>query len=406
MKTAFWSVSGWIAQRYLISKNKTSFISIISWLALIGIAIGFAALIIIMSVFNGLEDLNKSLFTIYDADLTIVPSKGKSFLQDPTITQKLNQNPKIAYYYTSLEENVLVKYAGEQTVGKLKGVSNNFLKNKAFQSAVVEGQAQLFLDSIPQAIVGVGIQQNLLINIDNILEPIEFLYPKSTANINNLGEGTISSAYCQPSSVFSIETSYDQHIIVPLTLCQKLFEKAGKISAIEIALKNPKEIEILQQDLEETMGENYKIQTREQKHAAILRAIKTEKLFVFIALTAITCIVALNLYFAISMMIIEKKENLHTLKTIGFTGQDINKIFMSEGFIITTLGTTLGLILGVGLSFLQQVYGFVKMGTSTSLIDYYPIRLEFTDILYGFLGIFLIGLLAGYLPAREADRMV
>lgn len=405
MKLAAFSVSSWMANRYLFAKNKTSFISIISWLSLIGTAIGLASLIIIMSVFNGLEDLNMSLFNIYDADLTISPVRGKSVVKDTYIVQKLHQQPAIAYFYESLEENVLVKYAGEQTIGKLKGVDDRFLKNVNFKNAIIEGQAGLWVDSIPQAILGVGIQQKLLINLDNFLEPIELLYPKGNTNINQLGQGAINSAYVQPSSVFSIESSYDNYIFVPISVCQKLFEKPHKLSAIEIQLKDKNDIENVQLQLQNTWGKNYKIETRQQKHAAILRAIKIEKLFVFIALVAITCIIALNLYFAISMMIIEKKEDIQTLKTIGFTSDSIRNIFANQGFIITFWGVVFGLILGIGLSFLQQKYGFVKMGTTSSLVDYYPVRLAVMDVVFGAISIFCVGLLASFLPAQNAKKV-
>jgi lipoprotein-releasing system permease protein len=394
-----------IAFRYLISKKKANFINIISWLAMAGIAFGTTALVVVLSVFNGLEDLNRSLFNTFDSDLSIQPKKGKSF--DPNLIdlKTLNSIVGIKYYTKIIQESALVKYGEQQSVAIVKGVESSFLKNEAFKKSIIDGEFTLIADSSYQAIIGIGIQQNLSISIENFYTPIEFWYPSKTANLNLATESSFNKTMAFPSSVFSIEQSYDNHIIVPIALTRSLFEKPIEITALEINLNKGVDSQLIKAELENLWGKKLKIITRDEQHLGLLKAIKLEKLFVFLALIFITGIAALNIFFSLSMLVIEKTNDIKTLKALGANKSTIGKIFKIEGFLIASIGAVTGLVIGYILCALQLKYGLLKMGMVSAIVDAYPVRIEFLDFLYTGIAIFILTLLISQFPSKKAENI-
>jgi lipoprotein-releasing system permease protein len=394
-----------IAFRYLISKKKASFINIISWLAMGGIAFGTAALVIVLSVFNGLEDLNRSLFNTFDADLLIQPKTGKTIQPNQLDLARISKIDGVKSITKIIQENALVKYGDQQTVAIVKGVEANFLTNEKFRKSVVEGEFKLLSDSAYTAIVGVGIQQSLSISTENFYTPIEFWYPTKTANLNLVTEGSFNKTLAFPSAIFSIEQSYDNYIIVPIALAKVLFDRPNDISALEINLKPDQTLETTIAELKKLLGAQLKVTTRDEQHSGLLKAIKIEKLFVFLALIFIIAIAALNIFFSLSMLVIEKKDDIKTLKALGTPNKTIGNIFRIEGFLIATFGATLGLLLGLFLCTIQLNYGLLKMGMVSALVDAYPIRIEFWDFFFTGLSIFIITLLISQFPSKKAEKI-
>lgn len=374
----------------------------ISWLSLAGIAFGTAAIIIVLSVFNGLEDLNRSLFKSYDADLTILPKKGKSF--DPAIVARLplNKLPGVDYVNATVQDNALLRYNDLQCVATVKGVDSYFLKNEAFKKSIVEGQCQLSVDSSYGAVIGLGIQQNLLISTENAFSPIEFWYPRKNSNLILATEDSFNKGFAYPTGVFSIEQAYDQIVIVPLALAQALFERENQLSSLEISLKPNADIQELKTNIAKSLPASLKILDSDEQHASLLSAIKIEKLFVFMALICITAIAALNLFFSLTMLVIEKKKDILTLKSLGANESLIKKIFQNTGYIISIIGLLAGLCIGFAFCYAQQQYGFLKMGMVSALVDAYPVRMSVSDFLATAIGILLISTLIIQFPAKKA----
>lgn len=394
-----------IAYRYLISKKKASFISIISWLAMAGIAFGTMALVVILSVFNGLEDLNRSLFNTFDPDLIILPKTGKKFNPNTLNIPNLLATNGVKNISQVIQENALVKYGNQQAVATIKGVESTFLQNEAFKKSLVEGEFQLMKDSVNQAIIGIGLQQSLSISLDDFYTPLEFWYPNKETNLNLATENSFNKQYAQTSAIFSIEQAYDNYVIVPISLTRALFERPHEVSFIEINLKNSSNSNQIRDEIAKKIPVNLKILTRDEQHIGLLRAIKLEKLFVFIALIFIIGIAALNIFFSLSMLVIEKKEDIKVLKALGAHKTTIGKIFRLEGFLIAIIGATTGLILGYVLCFLQLKFGLLKMGMVSALVDSYPVRIEFYDFFFTGIAIFLLTLAISQFPSKKAENI-
>ncbi|MES2794857.1 MAG: FtsX-like permease family protein [Bacteroidota bacterium] len=399
------NLSSRIAFRYLISKKKASFINLISWLALLGIAFGTTALVIVLSVFNGLEDLNRSLFNTFDSDLIILPKEGKKFNPKLINIAEFGKLLEIKSYSKIIQENALVKYGDQQSVAIIKGVENSFLQNESFKKSIIDGTFKLKDEKSNLAIIGIGIQDNLSISIDNFYTPIEFWYPTKSANLNLATENSFNKLMAYPSGVFSIEQSYDNYVIVPIELTMALFDRKTEISAFEINLKNGVDIEKIRPKIATSISKNLKILSRDEQHVGLLRAIKIEKLFVFLSLIFIIGIAALNIFFSLSMLVIEKKEDIKTLKALGASKRLIGNIFKIEGLFIALIGTGFGLILGFVLCALQLKYGLLKMGMVSALVDAYPIRIEFGDFFFTGLAIFLLSLLISQFPSKKAENI-
>jgi lipoprotein-releasing system permease protein len=394
-----------IAYRYFISKKKTSFISIISWLAMVGIAFGTMALVIILSVFNGLEDLNRSLFNTFDSDLIILPKLGKKFEPKSANLPNYQAINEISSITNIIQENALVKYGSEQSIATIKGVDNSFLQNIEFKKSIVDGDFVLTEDSSFKAIIGIGLAQNLSISVENYFTPLEFWYPNKDANLSLATENSFNKYLAQPSGIFSIEQSYDNFVIVPIDLTRRLFERKTEVSAIEININKKGEIEVIKNNIAKILSPNLKILTREEQHLGLLKAIKLEKIFVFIALIFIIAIAALNIFFSLSMLVIEKTEDIKILKAIGANKQLIGNIFRLEGFLIAFFGATLGLVLGYSICFLQIKYGFLKMGMVSALVDAYPVRIELMDFLLTGISIFTITIFISQFPSKKAENI-
>ncbi len=394
-----------IAFRYLISKKKASFISIISWLAMGGIAFGTAAIIIVLSVFNGLEDLNKSLFKTFDADLVILPTKGKTFPINNVNLKALGEIPNLVSVGRVIQENALIKYGDQQCVATIKGVENSFLKNQAFKKSIVEGEFSLGDDSTFKAIIGIGIQQSLSISTDNFYTPLEFWFPNKEANLNLATEHSFNKSLAYPIGVFSIEQAYNNYAIVPLQLTKVLFGKENDVSFLEIYLSNQADLLNTKAKIQEFCGPNLKILTRDEQHIGLLKAIRFEKFFVFMALIFITGIAAMNIFFSLSMLVIEKTDDIKTMRAIGFDSNKIENIFKIEGALISLIGSFSGISIGLLICYLQLKYGFLKMGMVSALVDAYPVRIEIKDVIYTGIALILITLVISQFPSKKASKI-
>ncbi|SIT88941.1 ABC transporter permease [Pontibacter indicus] len=395
-----------IAKRYFFSKKKRNIISIISNIAMIGVAVGTAALIIVLSVFNGLEDLIRTIYTSFDPNLKISAAEGKSFETDTEFMNRIRRTPGVALVTEVIEDNALLRYNDRQMVVKVKGVSENFFEQNKIGSSVVEGHYNLYANNNYYALVGRGVQYQLSIRTSSEFTYLQFLYPRNT-KFNPLNpEGAFKSLQITPGGVFAIERQYDDaYVFVPIQFAEELMEYGRRRTAIEIKVEDGHRIETVKRALQKVLGEGFLVQNSDEQHTSLLRAVKVEKLFVFITFAFILLIASLNIFFSLSMLVIDKKKDIAVLASMGATKEQIRNIFLFEGALVAFIGASYGLSLGMLIANLQQTFGIVSMGMATSVVDSYPVKLELMDFVLTGAAIVIITMLVSIRPARKAAAM-
>jgi lipoprotein-releasing system permease protein len=395
----------YIARRYFFARKKTSFISLISIISMLGVGVGTMSLVVVLSVFNGLEDFQRGLFKSFDADLKVSPLKGKHFDCPPELLQKISKIEGVKNINQVIEENVLVRYRDASMVVNLKGVDDNFLKQDRLKKSLIDGKLMLKENGISHAIVGSGVALTMGIDVDAFFTPLEVWYPRNTNSktLNLTATDAFNKMSLIPSGVFAIEQQYDDsYIFAPLSFAQNLFDYNYERTSLEIQIADNERINTIQSSIKDSLGKEFVVQNQDEQHASLLRAIKIEKLFVFLTLTFIIGIASFNIFFSLSMLAIEKKEDVKTLFAIGANSGMIQKIFLAEGAIVAFSGAIVGLVLGFILCYLQQTYGFVSMGIVGALIDAYPVKMQFWDFFFTALVVVIITMIASYFPAKKA----
>ncbi|WP_161889560.1 ABC transporter permease [Pontibacter russatus] len=395
-----------IAKRYFFSRKKRNIISIISNIAMIGVAVGTAALIIVLSVFNGLEDLIREIYSSFDPDLKITAVEGKSFETDTEFMNRIRQTPGVAVVSEVIEDNALLRYNERQMVVKVKGVSENFFEQNEIDSAVVEGRSELIYNNAYHALVGRGVQYQLSIRPSNQFVPLQFMYPRNV-KFNPLNpEGAFNSLNIAVGGIFAIERQYDDaYVFVPLNFAAELLEYGRRRTALEIKVEETAQVEEVKAALQQVLGDAFKIQNSDEQHTSLLRAVKVEKLFVFITFAFILGIASLNIFFSLSMLVIDKKKDIAILASMGATASTIRNIFLFEGALVAFIGAAYGLSTGMLICNLQQTFGLVSMGMATSVVEAYPVKMEVEDFVMTGLAIIVITLLVSIRPARKAAAM-
>lgn len=374
---------------------------------MLGVCVGTMALVVVLSVFNGLEDFQRKLFKNIDSDLKISPAKGKNFECPRMLIQQIAQVEGVKNTTEVIQENALLRYNKAQMVVTLKGVDENFLKQERLKSSLIDGELKLGASGVNYAIVGSGVAYLLGIDLDAYFIPIEALYPhnNNSKTIDFYATDAFNQANLLPGGVFTIEQEYDNSFVfVPLAFAQELFEYDNKRSALEIQVKDKNDLYAVQNRLKALLGDKFLVQNQDEQHASLLKAIKIEKLFVFLTLSFIIGIASFNIFFSLSMLAIEKKQDVKTLYAMGATPAMIRRIFLSEGALVAFIGASIGLLLGFGLCLAQQTYGFVSMGIVGSLVDAYPIKMVVSDFVYTAIVVIIITLLASYFPAKKASK--
>ena len=395
-----------IAKRYFFSKKKRNIISIISNIAMIGVAVGSMALIIVLSVFNGLEDLIRAIYSSFDSDLKISAAEGKSFETDTEFMNRIRRTPGVYVVSEVIEDNALLRYNDRQMVVKMKGVSENFFEQNRIDSSIVEGHHQLILNNTNYGLVGRGVQYQLSIRPGNQFVPLQFMYPRNTKFNPMNPEGAFNNLNILPGGVFAIERQYDDaYVFVPLSFAAELLEYGRRRTSLEIKVDPDFGIENVKRTLKEMLGPEFKVQNSDEQHTSLLRAVKVEKLFVFITFAFILLIASLNIFFSLSMLVIDKKKDIAILASMGATAETIRNIFLMEGALVAFIGAAYGLSIGMLLCNLQQSFGFISMGMATSVVEAYPVKMELEDFVMTGVAIIVITILVSIRPARKAAAM-
>ena len=398
-----------IAQRYFRSKNKRNIITIISNISMVGVAVGTAALIIVLSVFNGLEDLVRTLYGKSDPNLVISATKGKAFDVNRTFLMQLQSTPGVALLTEVIEDNALLQYHDRRMIVKMRGLSDNFFGQSQIDANIREGDHRLRRDSMELALVGAGVQHELSITLNNRLAPMRLLYPRNSPGRKMLSlnpEKAFNEQNLTAGGVFLIEQHIDDsYIFVPLAFAQRLLGYTTRRTALYVKVGSSFEVDRVKEQLRRQLGPGFKVQDSDEQHVSLFKAIKVEKLFVFVTFTLILFIASLNIFFLLSMLVIDKKKDIAVLLAMGASQQTVRRTFLLVGAIVAFVGATVGLVSGVALCWAQQRFGFVSMGMATSVVDAYPVKIQVSNLVFTCLSIIIITLAVSIRPALNAGNL-
>lgn len=394
----------YIAKRYLVSKKKQNVINIISMISVVGVSLGTMALIIVLSAFNGLNVLIGDLFGSFDPDLKILPLTGKTFIPNSSEFAQIKKMDKVLFYAESLEDNALLKYGNRQRPAIVKGVSEDFTLMTGIDTMIIDGEFILDRGNHESAVLGSGVAGNLGVGL-NFIDPVKFYVPRRNAKIGHNPIDAFKMDFLFPKGVFAIQEDFDsQYVLVPMAFARRLFERKEAVSAIEIKLKDLDQSDEVQEHIQNLLGEDYVVKNRFQQHDVLFKMMETEKTAIFFILSFILVIASFNIIGSLSMLIIDKQNDIETLRSIGANKKLIQRIFLIEGWLISLSGALIGTVLGILVCVLQLKFGLVKIGGDNIIFSKYPVRIEFFDVMIVFVTVVIIGYLASRLPVRYLTR--
>lgn len=396
-----------IAGRYLFAKKSHNVINIISAISAVGMAIGTAALIIILSIYNGFDELVKSTLSNVEPDILITPAKGKVFVPEGEAFDRIKDNPLVGEYNLILQENVFVDYDGHQGIAKAKGVDRAFEEDSPLAGHITNGEFSLHKGQLPQMVVGAGLAYKMGMN-PAFLASAELYFPIRDRNFSLANPAaSIETVRMRPSGIFSVNQQIDDDLmIVPIEEMRKLLGYEEEVSGVEIRLaegSTAKDIRSAIKHIQKELGPEFKVLDRFRQNPSLYKMMRYEKAAIYLILIFVIIIIALNIFGSITMLIIEKKDDIETYRSLGATDQMLRRTFTLEGWLISLLGLAAGLVVGIGFSLAQQHFGFIKMPGSF-LVNAYPVILQWQDVLATIIGVALIGYIIALLPVRRNIR--
>jgi lipoprotein-releasing system permease protein len=396
-------VAYYIARRYLFSKKSKNVVHLVSYASMIGVAIGTAALIIVLSVFNGFGDLILSLYNSFDPSIKISVAEGKTSSFE-SAKQYLNDNEIL--YSQTLEEKVLLRYQDKEYIATLKGVDENFKTLTSVDSMLAAGEYFDAYSKKNTAIIGQGVAYYLSLGIGNIFEPLQVYVPnREKKSLLNPSTAFLQSSIV-PVGVFSIQADFDaEYVLTSLDFVQEVLNRPGEASYIEINCSE-QEMLVLQTQLQEYLGSDFVVSNRFQQHAFLYKILNSEKLIVFLILSFILVIATFNIIGSLTMLMIDKKNDIKMLSNLGANARIIRNIFFLEGLLTTLVGSVIGLVLGIAVCWLQLKFGFLRMGQGSFVVDYYPVAIRWQDVLIVLATVSGIGVVASWIPSMYISKKV
>jgi len=398
----------YIAKRYLISKKSTNVINLISGITVFGVATGTMALIVILSVFNGLENFVTSQFNSFDPDLKITIAEGKTFDSENSKLEKVRKLENVEYYAEVVEENALIKYEDIYHPFVIKGVGDDYEKMTGVDTMMIDGEFKLHMDKTPLAVIGSGVGGFLSVRLD-FSHPLKIYMPKRTGKVKNITQDPTKAFKIRniyPVGVFSIDQQIDETIIVPLNFAKELLDYKTEVSAVELKLKEKTNVQKEKKKIQNILGNAFVVKDRYQQKEFMYKIMKSEKLIIFLILTFILLIASFNIIGSLTMLILDKKKDIETLRSMGASMKLIKKIFLFEGWIISFVGVIFGLILGALLCWAQTEFELVKLqgDADTLYITAYPVKMQLLDFLYVLITVFFIGFIASWYPVKYITK--
>ena len=401
-----------IARRYLFAKKSHHAINIISGISVIGVAVATMAMVVTLSVFNGFQDLVADLFTAFDPELRVMPSNGQTVSLRDSALLWLKQNEGIEVFTPVLEGQALVVQDGRQHVVTIKGVADNVIRQTNIEDVLYgDGSFCLHADVLEYGILGIQLAQELGLSI-SFENPLQVYAPKQGERVN-IGNPISSFNHDElqsPGVVFMVrQAKYDRsYILTSLQFAQRLFDRQGRVSSVDLKLKHGSDINKVKQQLQAQLGKRFKVEDRYEQQNDVFRVMRIEKFISYLFLSFILLVACFNIIGSLSMLMIDKQQDIRTLQNIGATDAQICTIFRLEGHIISLTGALLGLALGVLLCWIQQEYGLISMGDSEGsfIIEAYPVSVYLTDILLVLATVLAVGWLAIWYPVRYLSKKI
>jgi lipoprotein-releasing system permease protein len=396
-------LSLYIAKRYLFSKKRTNLINIISAISVAGMAIGTIGLIIGLSGFNGFDNLIKSLFSSFDPDLKITLAEGKSFNTDENGFNEIRQMKDVLFFSEVVEDNALLRYENRQVLATVKGVSDDYSEMTGLDTMLVDGEFKLKDTDYQYSVFGQGVAYNLSVGL-NVINPVNIYVPQKGRRTGLSVEGSFNQGAIYPSGIFSVQQELDsKYIIVPISFARKIFEMEGRVNSIELKLRDGASLYKAQEAISAKLGQNFVVKNRYQQHDYLYKTMKGEKYAVYLILILILIIASFNIVGSLTMLIIDKKDDIAILQSMGADKALIRNIFLFEGWSVSLLGALIGIAAGISICQAQITFGLVKLqgGGGSFIIDAYPMKIVPFDILLIFSSVVLIGFVAAWFPVRH-----
>ena len=391
------------AWRYLFAKKSHNVINIISAISAVGMAIGTAALIIVLSIYNGFDSLVKSMLNDFDPDILITPAEGKTFVPEGPAYDWIYGQEIVKNMYCVITENVFVNYDGRQGMVTAKGADWVYEEESPLREHIRSGEFTLHRGDVPLAVVGSGIAYRMGVN-PRFLSPLELYFPARDRNFSLTNPmASIETVNVWPSGIFAINSEIDdRYIIVPIEVMKELLGYGDEVSGVELRLRDgyrQKDAEKLKAGISERLGPDYKVSDRFEQNKSLYKMMKYEKLSIFTILVFIVIIIASNIFGSLSMLIIEKRRDIGILESMGMKESTVRQVFVLEGWMISLLGLGAGLVTGIGFSLLQQHFGIIKM-PGNFMVQAYPVILSVRDVIITAMSVAAVGWIIARLPVR------
>lgn len=391
------------AWRYFRSKKTTTAINIIAWISVVAITVGTAALIVVLSVFNGFEGLVKGLYADFYTDIRIGPAYGKVIQLTPQQIDKIKNIGGVARISLVAEEKALLKNGDYQTIVFIKGVDENYLSTSNIGKHIIKGKFDIGSASNPKLVVGAGVENATAIDVTNSLYTLELYLPnRKSADLNS--QDAMNAYNVHPSGTFKVQQDFDnKYVFSNLPFIKYMLDlKTDEYSSVEIKLDQTN-ANAVKSDLKELLGDQYLVQTRFEQNQSLYTVMTVEKWIIYIILSLILAVAAFNMVGALTMLVLEKQKDIAVLKAMGATDAGIQKIFMTEGLILAGVGGLSGAVIATIICLLQVKFKLIKLSGDSFIIDYYPVQLVAGDYILVTATVFLIALLAAWIPSRKAS---
>lgn len=400
-----------IARRYLFSKKSTNAINVISIISMVGVAVATKALVIVLSVFNGFHDLVASFFTNFDPQLEVVPVKGKVAAADDAVFMKIRQLPEVDMASECVQDQALAFYNGQQAMVNIMGVDDNFARMTRIQKILYgDGDFSLQAANLEYGVPGIRLAQTLGMGArwDGFLKIYAPQREGQLTDMASPADGFVTDSLISPGVVFSVnQAKYDRdYLITSIAFARRLFFRQGMVSKLMVKLKPGTDLDAAKRKIKNLAEGRFNVLDRFEQHADTFRIMQVEKVLAYLFLSFILVVACFNIIGSLSMLIIEKKKDVQTLRNLGATDRTLTRVFLFEGRMISALGAVVGILLGLLLCWLQQEFGLVPMGDSsgTFVVNAYPVSVHYSDVLIVFITVLAVGWAAAWYPVRYMSR--
>lgn len=400
----------YIARRYLFSKKSTHAINVISLISVLGVAVATMALVVVLSGFNGFSDLVASFFTNFDPQLKIEATKGKAMPADDPLLVKVKHLPGVEVATECVQDQALAVYHDKQAMVTVKGVEDNFDSLTHISNILYgDGDFTLHVANLQYGVIGIRLAQDLGTGV-TWQDYLQIYAPQREGqyDASNPTNAFVKDSLVSPGALFQVKQSkYDQgYVITSIDFARRIFNRQGEITSLELRMKPGVDIDNAKEEIQAMVGDKYKVLDRYEQQADTFNIMRIEKLFAYVFLTFILMVACFNIIGSLSMLIIDKKNDVITLRNLGATDGQIRRIFLFEGRMISAAGAVIGIVLGLILCWLQQTYGLVQLGDQAGnfVVNAYPISVHPEDILLIFLTVILVGWLSVWYPVRYMSR--